>query len=196
MSLALRSARAVRADTRLRRVRVRSRRQWAQPLRAGASAQKRCHDTKLFGGYGRLVGLVLLCGRRDRLDKRVCCGLGFRLLGVHRIDLCEHIVLALLIDQKRLTRLCGDAPNVSQLTQIDIDLDGLVRGIPRKPCHDLVIDDLGQIFGDLLLLLGGWAGSSARRRRWSQARIISPSLLLFCLLPWIRMHSQKPFWQR
>jgi len=33
MSLALRSARAVRADTRLRRVRVRSRRQWAPALR-------------------------------------------------------------------------------------------------------------------------------------------------------------------
>ena len=29
----------------------------------------------------------------------------------------------------------------------------------------------------------GWVGSRARRRRWSQARIISPSLLLFCLLP-------------
>ena len=122
MSLALRFARAVRANTR---------------------CEQRCHDTKLFGGYGRLVGLVLPNGCLDRLDKRVCCGLGFRLLGIRRIDLCEHIVLALLINQKRFTRLRGDAPNVPQLAQVDIDLDGLVRGVPRKPCHDLVIDDLG-----------------------------------------------------
>ena len=41
-----------------------------------------------------------------------------------------------------------------QLAQIDIDLDGLVCGVPRKPCHDLVIDNLGQIFGDLFFLKG------------------------------------------
>ena len=41
-----------------------------------------------------------------------------------------------------------------QLAQIDIDLDGLVCGVPRKPCYDLVIDNLGQIFGDLLFLKG------------------------------------------
>ena len=41
-----------------------------------------------------------------------------------------------------------------QLAQVDIDLDGLVRGIPRKPCRDLVIDNLSQIFGDLLFLKG------------------------------------------
>ena len=41
-----------------------------------------------------------------------------------------------------------------QLAQIDIDLDGLVCGVPRKPCHNLVIDNLGQIFGDLFFLKG------------------------------------------
>ena len=46
------------------------------------------------------------------------------------------------------------APNVLQLTQIDIDLDGLVCGVPREPCHNLVIDNLGQIFGDLFFLKG------------------------------------------
>ena len=27
-------------------------------------------------------------------------------------------------------------------------------GVPRKPCHNLVIDNLGQIFGDLFFLKG------------------------------------------
>ena len=45
----------------------------------GRRREKRCHDTKLFGGYGRLVGLVLPNGCRDRLDNRVGYGLGFRL---------------------------------------------------------------------------------------------------------------------
>ena len=76
-----------------------------------------------------------------------------RCLGFH-----GRAVLALLINQKRFTRLRGGAPNMPQLAQIDIDLDGLVCGIPRKPCHDLVIDDFGQIFGDLLLLQGVGGG--------------------------------------
>ena len=45
----------------------------------GRRREKRCHDTKLFGGYGWLVGLVLPNGCRDRLDNRVGYGLGFRL---------------------------------------------------------------------------------------------------------------------
>ena len=76
------------------------------------------------------------------------------MLGFRRIDLCGHIVLALFVDQKRFTRLRSGAPNVPQLTQIDIDLDGLVCGVPRKPCHNLVIDNFGQIFGDLFFLKG------------------------------------------
>ena len=120
----------------------------------GRRHKKRRHNTKLFGGNGWLVGLVLPNGCRDRLDRRVRHGLGFRPFGACRIDLCDHSVLALLVDQKRLARLRGGAPNVPQLTQIDIDLDGLVCGVPRKPCHNLVIDNLGQIFGDLFFLKG------------------------------------------
>ena len=118
----------------------------------GRRCEERCHDAKLFGGDSRLVGFVLPCGHLARSGGHAGRRLGVRLLDKRRLGFHRHIILALLINQKRFTRLRGGAPNVPQLTQIDIDLDRLVRGVPRKPCHDLVIDDLGQIFGDLLLL--------------------------------------------
>ena len=120
----------------------------------GHRREKRCHDTKLFGGYGRLVGQVLPNGCHDRFDNRVGYGLGFRLPRVRCLGFYGCVVLALFVDQKRFARLRSGAPNVPQLTQIDIDLDGLVCGVPREPCHNLVIDNLGQVFGDLFFLKG------------------------------------------
>ena len=96
----------------------------------GRRREKRCHDTKVFGGDGRLVGLVLLYGRHDWFGDCVGHELGFPSLGNCHLGIRKRAVLALLVDQKRLARLCGGAPNVPQLAQIDIDLDGLMCGIP------------------------------------------------------------------
>ena len=105
--------------------------------------EERCHDAKLFGGNGWLVGFVALRRRRDRLGHHVGRRLGFRLLGFRRIDLCGHIVLALFVDQKRFARLRSGAPNVPQPVKIDIDLDGLghIRSAAAQTREALLIDE-------------------------------------------------------
>ena len=96
----------------------------------GRWCEERGYDAKLLSGDGRLASLVLLHGRRDWFGDRVGHGLGFRSFGNCHLGIRKRAVLALLVDQKRLARLCGGAPNVPQLAQVDIDLDGLMCGIP------------------------------------------------------------------
>ena len=78
-----------------------------------------------------LVGFVLLYGHLAGFGSHAGRRLGARLLDKRRLDFHRRAVLALFIDQKRFTRLRGGASNVPQLTQIDIDLDGLVCGVPQ-----------------------------------------------------------------